>query len=167
MYSYFCSYFSNYFYRIGPRGQFSLVVAMSVRLFIVCCPLPRGAKEVPGEQSCLPRWHQYPEKHTFFSSSSKRPLGRRRRQRPQQGQQGWRFFYYYFFGWKSVHRFGVSRMRDFLRGKVEQFLKTIILPIKTQTWQKLSMYNSEAHFFKLQLSKLLIAISQFNMFWWY
>ena len=43
-----------------------------VRPFVVCCCLlrvvpfpcdsPRGAKEVPGEQSCLPPWHQYPEK---------------------------------------------------------------------------------------------------------
>ena len=26
------------------------------------CDSPRGAKEVPGEQGCLPPWHQYPEK---------------------------------------------------------------------------------------------------------
>ena len=26
------------------------------------CDCPRGAKEVPGEQSCPSRWHQYPDK---------------------------------------------------------------------------------------------------------
>ena len=28
------------------------------------CNSPRGAKEIPGEKSCLPPWHHYPEKCT-------------------------------------------------------------------------------------------------------
>ena len=58
----YCTVQPSYFHQIGPLGQFGLVVAMSVccHLFVVV-PFsynsPRGAKEVPGEQSCLPPWH--------------------------------------------------------------------------------------------------------------
>ena len=54
--SHFFSSFNDLFdfHRLSPLGRFSLVVAMSV----CCCP--RGAKEVSGEQSRLPPWHQCP-----------------------------------------------------------------------------------------------------------
>ena len=51
------------FHRIDPLSRFNLVVAMSMYLYIwvsVClsvpfpCDSPRGAKDVPEEQSCLP-----------------------------------------------------------------------------------------------------------------
>ena len=45
--------------------RFCLVVAMSVRclLFVpFSCDSPRGAKQVPGDQSRLPQWHQCHEK---------------------------------------------------------------------------------------------------------
>ena len=49
------------FHQIGTLGRFGQVVAMSVSPNFVpfLCYSPRGAKEVPGEKSCLPLWHQY------------------------------------------------------------------------------------------------------------
>ena len=45
-------------------------VSLSIYLYIYIyvpfpCDSPRGAKEVPGEQSRLPLWHLYPENDTF------------------------------------------------------------------------------------------------------
>ena len=47
----------------GPIQSSSRDVCLSVCVFVPFpCDSPRGAKEVPGEQSHLPPWHQYPEK---------------------------------------------------------------------------------------------------------
>ena len=56
---------------MGPLGRFGLVVAKSVQDFLTMfvpfpCDSPRGAKEVPGEQSCPSPWHQYPEKKIYI-----------------------------------------------------------------------------------------------------
>jgi hypothetical protein len=62
------AFFWQSFHLTGPLGRLGLGVAMSAVCVFVCVSIPspwdspRGANEVPGEQSCLPPWHQYPEK---------------------------------------------------------------------------------------------------------
>ena len=48
---------------LKPILSSSRDVRLFVTLFVTFpCDSPRGANEVPGEQSPLQQWHQYPEK---------------------------------------------------------------------------------------------------------
>ena len=55
-----------FFHQIGPQGRLGWVVTISVLIFLVPspnpCNYPRGAKEVPEEQSSLPLWQEYIKK---------------------------------------------------------------------------------------------------------